>query len=730
MAELLPHVVLLWEFPTPIVLGDYWDVDLVAVADFTGDRFQDFLISEHTTLFILPSRAEGGFGEIWVGAFYPVEDRPARFRVLTAIPFDLNADDQPDLIMSALIDEVRGAVFVLENQGVRFRPMITMPLASPTDWMALMDMTGDSKEDLILSQFDRTLGVTRIIALPRLGAFSFGEPIVVGEGRGWPRALADLDGDGHADLVLVHHDLTSWPDTGFLTVLWGRHTGFASGTLVKPSFGKAVHATAGDLTGDGQAEVVVATTQGVVVIQAVGERHFVERYAFDPGFFVKEVALADMDGDERLDAVLVANDHRVLAIWAGDGQGRFKGRVGEYVPRTGWIHRVSLVDGTGDGLIDIVLNYSRHLVLVVNGGRPRGTSSLPFSGAFFLTVGDVGSDGTVDIIVQGREGVEVLWNNGRGGLVRAALFEQKRPPGAAAVANGVVYVLVQEQRYRPAPPPRYIETFVSHLLHAYSPSGAPLGTWELGEEVFPLLAAADLDGDGKADLVGTRQGQDWAELWVLWGGTELAFYSLPGLGALLAAADSNGDRVAEIWAVCIAECAELRRVSFVEREIRISDPLIQLIAQPMTVSVGDVDGDSLADPVFTGFTVEVFPGPPVQLALRTVVLGMWLSSQGEAYALELDIARGQLPWPFHGLALGDFTGDGIGDLVFTTLGASGAVLLPGQGQGAFGEPRLLPTLLGPIAAADLDGNGQPELVGSTQGVNPYLWILWNGGGGQ
>jgi len=65
-------------------------------------------------------------------------------------------------------------------------------------------------------------------------------------------------------------------------------------------------------------------------------------------------------------------------------------------------------------------------------------------------------------------------------------------------------------------------------------------------------------------------------------------------------------------------------------------------------------------------------------------------------------------------------------LVCTTSAGGGVFLLPWAG--GFEEPIRRDVPGGPLLVADLDGNGEPEILTATVGFAPLLAVLWNGGG--
>jgi uncharacterized protein (DUF2141 family) len=135
-------------------------------------------------------------------------------------------------------------------------------------------------------------------------------------------AIADLDADGLADLVLG-----AWSDR----VLWYRNTGsrsapswtLADSALVTITRGTNTTPTLGDLDGDGLLDLVVGEASGVInLYRNVGTRT-APKFALVSDHFQdikvgrrSAPVLADMDGDGRLD-IIIGSDDGTLQLWRG-----------------------------------------------------------------------------------------------------------------------------------------------------------------------------------------------------------------------------------------------------------------------------------------------------------------------------------------------------------------------------------------------------------------------------
>ncbi|HWO27869.1 MAG TPA: VCBS repeat-containing protein, partial [Candidatus Acidoferrum sp.] len=231
---------------------------------------------------------------------------------------DLNGDGKEDLVFAgqSAHERERGVKILEGNGDGTFRKGVTIDLQTPTAAIAVADVNGDGKPDLILLH----PGVTVLLnTTPYAGApVSFGSEQSLMGGFGPALAAADLNGDGKAEvLVGTTPSRDARDETGTLRIATApafidanHHAGTAP--LVEiPIPGVPVSIAIGDFDGDAKPDVAVGfrgpgreRKGGVVVLlnrteSASTPIRFADPIVVQFDHAVNFVAAGDLNGDGR-----------------------------------------------------------------------------------------------------------------------------------------------------------------------------------------------------------------------------------------------------------------------------------------------------------------------------------------------------------------------------------------------------------------------------------------------
>ncbi|MDX6644667.1 MAG: large repetitive protein, partial [Miltoncostaeaceae bacterium] len=291
---------------------------------------------------------------------------------------DLDRDGRPDLALPTAIPGGRTLTVILRRgAGALSRPeRYRLPFGAAA--IAAGDLVPGSGPDLAVA------GPAAIAVLANRGDGTFDRPVRYPTGRHDPLAnevpgslvMADLAGAGRPALLAWNRE------TGALwTFLHGRSglRRIAAGRVAAlPQIHPVVagdEMAAGDLTGDGRADLALAAGTRLVVLAGDGRGHFRPRQALacDPdriGFDAEAVRLADLNGDGRLDIVVVG---AAVTVALGRGDGRF-GPCRVVVRLAGTTPGgLAVADLNGDGIPDLLVTDEAAGVVRLYAGRGDGS---------------------------------------------------------------------------------------------------------------------------------------------------------------------------------------------------------------------------------------------------------------------------------------------------------------------------------------------------------------------
>ena len=591
----------------------------VAAADMDGDGHTDLVVANHgdNTVSVLPGNGDGTFRS---AKSYPAGAGPAAIAI-----GDFNQDGRLDLAIGTqtyTVNSYSGAVEILMNTGSGFAPPLEYAKGSAPQSLVAADFDGDGILDLAVG--DTNANQVRMLLGNKGGTFRAVLPVNV---AGYPDylAAADFNNDGKLDLAVLHGNAE------IISVVMGN----GDGTFGSPASYDAVYGQTsffpvgyangdgnlvpvGDFNGDGNLDLLVYDylSNEVRILFGRGDGTFTgpPAYPFGTGPNATFLATGDFSGSGNLDAITDDQLTDAIFYFAGNGNGTFQQPVnlmqGSAIPQTGFSAAV-VGDFNGDGRPDLAVagRFGSSVTLLLNTGSGGFAAPVQFSSGGLNPTGiaaaDFDGDGNLDLAVANSAD----YNGGTGSLV---VFKGDGKGAFTQTAS-------------------------------FSSTGlAPAA-----------VAAADLNGDGKPDLVVTDAG-------TFSGSENGALYVLLNQG----------------------------RGSFGQPAVYLEGTL------PGPIAIGDVNGDHKPDLVVSNIQgVGVMSGngdgtfePPVYY---TVAFGPT------------------------SIVIADLNADGKPDLILgSCCGPSEVIYLQGNGDGTFQPPFYMSAGASPssVAVGDLNDDGLPDVL--------------------
>ena len=340
-------------------------VTSLAVGDFTRDGNADLLLVTRTpapTVRILAA-AGGGFGAARV--VEGIGD-PRR-----AVASDMDGDGAADVLAIGHFDN--GFRFWRSSAGEQAAPS-AFPLANHGRNLLVADLDGDSRRDLIAIHDGSGQPVT-VTAYRGDGAGLLAKTweLRTGHFASQGACTGDFDGDQRTDLAVVTGD-----EAAPTIVFRGQGNGTFSApqplaSLVSGGHDGAAELACADLNGDGRTDLVTAHTADSyytgrdLLSVRLGSTEGLRDASITPLAEPRDLALADLNRDGRVDVVVTHAESGELAYRLGRGDGTFGAPVA--VAGTGTPGRLVAADFNRDGWTDLAVDNDGSIVLVRNAGE-------------------------------------------------------------------------------------------------------------------------------------------------------------------------------------------------------------------------------------------------------------------------------------------------------------------------------------------------------------------------
>jgi FG-GAP-like repeat/Regulator of chromosome condensation (RCC1) repeat len=338
----------------------------------------------------------------------------------------------------------------------------------------------------------------------------------------------------------------------------------------------------------------------------------------------------------------------------------------------------------------------------------------------FVVAADVNGDGIPDLVVAnyGDDTVSVLINQGNGTFAASVDYAAGAQPSSVAVADlngdGKLDLAVTNQGSFAS-----ATGSVSVLINQGNGTFAAAVDYPAGG-ISNSVAVADLNGDGKPDLVVANYGDSTISLLFNQGNGTFAAaltYDVPGNPAnassnpaSVVAVDLNGDGLPDI--ALANESAGQVDVLINQGDgtvaplgsygLELSYWTTYAAAGGDAIAAADLNGDGKPDLVVSGTTDND--------------VSVLINQGNGTFAAAVTYPAGTYPYS---VVVADMNGDGKPDLVVANYrGTTGVSVLLNQGGGTFGAPVTYPAGSYPAwaAVADLNGDGLPDIAAADFGL--------------
>lgn len=313
---------------------------------------------------------------------------------------DVNGDGRPDL--AAVARKGDGAhVFLREGEGWREASTGLLRHFSGRWGVRFADINGDGRLDLVTSGGEVFLGDGK-------GSWTLAAQLPF---EGEEVAIGDVNHDGRPDLAIIGH--LSGGIRVFLQDGKGGWVETSQGLPTKDGGHKLAFV---DLNKDGHLDLVGTVAYELGAWLGDGKGHWRKAAEGLPRANCWGVAVADLNKDGNLDLVVGCLDPEGIHVFLGDGKGSWRPLATKGLPRSGLYLDVALADFNGDGRLDLIAgSYDGRIQVFFGDGKGDFTEvqvvGLPakVGRPETIVVGDRDGDGLRDLGIAAYQGGVQVW---------------------------------------------------------------------------------------------------------------------------------------------------------------------------------------------------------------------------------------------------------------------------------------------------------------------------------
>ena len=520
----------------------------------------------------------------------------------------------------------------------------------------------------------------------------------------------DLNGDGRKDIVFSS---SSWPDNGIRALINNGDGTFAATAEVVYTTSTTKFEVA-DLHQDGP-EIIVQGPSG----QRSYIRTGLNTYAFSDytiSHYSTDIKVVDINNDGLLDMIGLSSSSSggYFSAILNNGDGTFA--IPSNLSAYRWTNSISMADLNGDSIADLIsVDQSNHLTVTLGTGlmtfpkiqETLSTGNTPAS----VYVTDLNGDGHPDVMTADRASnqINVRLNNGDGTFavavpnatgnqpykVFAADLNGDGRPDLMSADNGANQIRVRLNNGN--------GTFASDSV--YSTGAQPRGVF-----------AADLNGDGRADLLSADYGANQVRVRFNTGSglfsPSTSNYPTTAQPNCIFAIDLNADGFTDFMTGDTSGQVSIR---FNNGDGTFGDIVpVTGVASPTSIYAVDVTNDGHPDILLTGS--------------HSATNGRVTVLRNNGNGTFTNIGAHMTEDGPSGIYATDLNGDGWADLVVANSTAQVVSVYYNTKTTPFfsGYPVVHKVGISPldVFAADINGDGIPDLISADSGSNQISIIPW------
>ncbi len=679
------------------------NIQNAVAADFNGDGIPDYATANTASNNI--SVYQGGNGGFTEASGSPYADAGSPQWIVTG---DFNNDGKADL---AIANANKTITILLGSGNGTFTAASGSPFSISAAPFTLVvgDFNSDGIEDLAVAAY----AAKSVLILQGSGTGTFTSagsvPLANHPAR---MAVTDFNGDGNPDIVIAS------PSDDAITLLTGLGSNNFTASTIAVS-GASNDVAVADFDGDGKLDIAVAGESVITLLRGNGAGSFTAFPAspLAAGADNVGIVISDFNADGKPDLAFLSSQQSVIILLNTSisfGSATFAAAPYSPFPVSSAVpNSLAVADFNGDGAPDLLTANGTNNVSVIRGAVPSSISlsATPNSSAFgsLVTLTASIAPSTVSGYVTFYDGATVLGSAFTSGATASFSITQ-----LGAGAHSLYAYYAGNLTTLASTSSRISQTVNAAASSGFTTTPAAISTGAKS------VATADINGDGKSDLVTIDVANSRVAIWLGNGngGFTQATGSPYGVGSgptSVAIADFNRDgrpdlAIANSGANTLSILMQNSDGSFSPS----SAGLLTTGAAPVFVTSGDFNKDGLPD-----------------LAVANSTDGTVLVLLGDGaggFPVRHTYATGSSP---SFISVSDFNNDGNADLIVSNSGANSAMMMPGAGDGTFTLWNLVTVGAGPrgIATGDFNGDGKTDFATANFGANTISLYFQNNAGG-